>query len=84
VTGKREGLLKIGVAGTVLTCIACFTPAAVMLLGILGLATWTGYLDYFLFPLLGLFVGILAYGAWRRRRAWADRTPMEGTTWRSR
>ncbi len=83
-TGKREGLLKIGVAGTVLTCIACFTPAAVMLLGVLGLAAWAGYLDYVLFPLLGLFVGILAYGAWRRHPARADGTPMEETTWRNR
>ncbi len=65
---KGDGLLKVGIAGTVLACIACFTPAAVALLGLLGLARWGGYLDYVLFPLLGIFLALLGYGYWRRRR----------------
>ncbi len=61
--------MKVGLAGTVLACIACFTPAAVALLGLLGLARWAGYLDYVLFPLLGVFLSILGYSYWKRRQA---------------
>ena len=65
---KRDWLLKLGMAGTIVTCVACFTPAAVVLLGLLGLARWVGYLDYALFPLLGLFLILLGYGYWQRRQ----------------
>ncbi len=64
---KGDRLLKWGIAGTILACVACFTPAAVDFLGLVGLAQWAGYLDYVLFPLLGLFVILLGYGAWQRR-----------------
>ena len=69
-TSRRKGehLLKLGIAGTILACVACFTPAAVALLGLLGLAGWAGYLDYVLFPLLGLFLILLGYGYWQRRQ----------------
>lgn len=82
---KGRLLLKLGIAGTVLTCVACFTPAAVAVLGLLGLARWTGYLDYVLLPLLALFLVLLGYG-WRRRR-WGARlakAPREGTAWQNR
>jgi mercuric ion transport protein len=59
-------LLKLGIVGTLLTCVTCFTPAAVMLLGFFGLARWAGYLDSILFPLLGLFLVLLGYGYWQR------------------
>ena len=59
--------MKCGIVGTILACVACFTPAAVALLGVLGLARWAGYLDYVLFPLLGVFLIILGYGYWRWR-----------------
>lgn len=65
---KENPLLKLGIAGTILTCLACFTPAAVALLGLLGLARWAGYLDYVLFPLLGLFLVLLGYSYWQRQR----------------
>ena len=63
----QDRLLKLGIVGTILACIACFTPAAVALLGLLGLAGWAGYLDYVLFPMLGLFLILLAYGYWHRQ-----------------
>jgi mercuric ion transport protein len=66
---KGDRLLKLGIVGTILGCVACFTPAAVVPLGLLGLAQWTGYLDYVLFPLLGLFLMLVAYGIWQRRQA---------------
>lgn len=64
---KLTGLAWLGISGTVLTCIACFTPLAVTLLGVIGLAGWAGYLDYILFPLLAVCVGLLLVGLVRRR-----------------
>ena len=54
-----RGLLRIGIIGTVLAALCCFTPILVVLLGAVGLAALTGYLDYVLFPaLLGASVEV--------------------------
>ena len=63
---KENRLLKIGTIGTVLTALCCFTPALVILFGALGLAAVVGYLDYVLFPLLGVFI-LLSIAGWYRR-----------------
>ena len=75
-SNRMDRLFTLGIAGTILTCLACFTPGAVALFGLLGLARWAGSLDYVLFPLLGLFVALLAYGTCRRR---GPRTGTQGT-----
>ena len=64
---QLSGLARLGIGGTIFTCIACFTPLAVTLLGVIGLARWAGYLDYALFPLLALCVGVLMVGLSRRQ-----------------
>lgn len=64
---KLTGLAWLGIGGTIFTCLACFTPLAVTLLGVIGLARWAGYLDYALFPLLALFAALLLIGLVRRR-----------------
>ncbi len=64
---KLSGLGWIGIIGTTLSCLACFTPLAVTLLGVMGLAQWAGYLDYVLFPLLVVFAGVLLVGLSRRQ-----------------
>jgi mercuric ion transport protein len=69
---KGDRLLRWGIFGTILGCVACFTPAAVILLGFLGLARWVGYLDYVLFPMLGIFVVLLGFGLWQRRQRAAE------------
>lgn len=66
--GKLTGLARLGIIGTTLTCIACLTPLAVTLLGVIGLAQWTGYLDYVLFPLLAVCIGLLLFGLARKRQ----------------
>ena len=43
-------LLRVSVIGTVLVALCCFTPVLVILLGAVGLAALTGYLDYVLCP----------------------------------
>ncbi|GAB4356048.1 MAG: mercury resistance system transport protein MerF [Methylohalobius crimeensis] len=62
-------LLRVGVIGTVVTALCCFTPILVVLLGVIGLSALTGYLDYVLFPALALFIGVTVYALIHRRRA---------------
>lgn len=65
---RDERLFWVGVVGTVLTALCCFTPVLVVLFGALGLAALVGYLDYVLFPLLAGFI-LLSVVAYRRRKA---------------
>lgn len=54
-------------AGTLLIALCCFTPVLVITLGALGLSAFTPYLDYVLFPALGIMavVTALAYKKWQ-------------------
>lgn len=54
-------LLGVGIGGSVVTAICCFTPALAILLGALGLAAWLAWLDYVLVPLLLVFLGLTGY-----------------------
>jgi hypothetical protein len=69
------GLARLGMIGTILTCVACFTPLAVVLLGAIGLARWAGYLDYVLVPLLAVFAALMVIGFARGR---SDGTKLKG------
>ena len=66
----RDRWLVLGVIGAAVTCLACLTPAAVLVLGAIGLRAWTGRLDLVVVPLLVGFV-VLAVYRYRsvRRRA---------------
>ena len=66
---NERRLMRVGVVGTVVAAICCFTPVLVVLLGAIGLAGAVGLLDYVLFPSLALFLGILVYALWKRRTA---------------
>lgn len=66
---KDGTILKIGVVGTVIAAICCATPVLVLGLGALGLSAWVGGLDFVLLPALAFFLGLTAYGLWRRNRA---------------
>lgn len=61
-------LLRIGVVGTVVAALCCFTPLLVILLGAVGLSAAVGWLDYVLLPALAVFVGITIYSVGCRRR----------------
>ncbi len=61
-------LLGIGIAGTVIAALCCFTPVLVVLLGVVGLSAWVGGLDYVLFPALAVFIGITVYALVRRAK----------------
>lgn len=64
----RDRLLKLGVIGSVVSALCCFTPVLVWLLAGLGLASLVGALDVVLFPALVIFVFITGYAVWRRRK----------------
>lgn len=63
----RNKCLKTGIWGSVIAAICCFTPVLVVGLGVMGLAAFTPYLDYVLFPMLGLFLILIFYG-WSRSK----------------
>lgn len=55
----NKSLLKTGVIGSIIAALCCFTPILVILFGALGLSALVGYLDYVLFPILGLFLMVI-------------------------
>ncbi len=62
-------LLGVGLGGSALAAICCFTPALLLLLGAFGLSAWLAWLDFVLLPALVLFLGLTAYALVRRPRA---------------
>ncbi len=76
---KNSTLLGIGIGGSIITALCCFTPVLVMLLGAVGAAAWAGYLDVVLFPTLLIFVGLTAYALRKRRQTqMCSTSPHEG------
>lgn len=67
---KTNRLLGVGIVGTLIAALCCFTPVLVVLLGAVGLSAMVGWLDYVLLPALALFVALTVYALWRR----SDRT----------
>ena len=57
-------LVRYGIIGAVVAALCCYTPVLVVLLGAVGLAALTGYLDYVLFPALAFFIGLTIYAAY--------------------
>ncbi|MDE2155752.1 MAG: mercury resistance system transport protein MerF [Xanthomonadaceae bacterium] len=72
-------LVRVGVIGSVLVALCCFTPVLVILLAAVGLSALTGYLDEVLLPALVLFIGLTIHALWRKRRIDAcSATPGDG------
>lgn len=68
-SNRGNRLIKTGMIGAIIVVICCFTPALVILLSALGLAAVIGYLDYALFPAMGIFLGLIGYGWWIKSRS---------------
>lgn len=66
---RTAGLLRIGIIGSIIAALCCFTPVLVVLLGVVGVSWLAGYLDYVLLPALIFFLSLTAYALWRRQRA---------------
>ena len=58
---SKVKLLKVGIIGSVVTALCCFTPILVILLGAVGLSAIVGCLDYVLLPALAVFIGITLF-----------------------
>ena len=62
-----RGLLKIGIIGTVVAAVCCFTPLLVVVLGALGLSALVVFLDFVLLPAVAFFVLLTVYALWKHR-----------------
>ena len=65
----EKGLLRVGIIGTVVAALCCFTPVLVVLLAAVGLSAAIGWLDYVLWPALASFLGLTVFALWKRRSA---------------
>ncbi len=65
---ESRKLLRIGIVGTLIAAVCCFTPALVLILGALGLSAAIGWLDYVLLPALAAFAVLTAVALVRLRR----------------
>lgn len=72
---QPETLVRVGVVGTLLVALCCFTPVLLILLGVVGLSALAGYLDYVLLPALAGFIGLTIFAVMRKRRADAGNAP---------
>ncbi len=70
---KDRTLLRTGLIGSAVAAVCCFTPALVILVSAVGLSAVIGYLDYVLFPALGLFLALTAYAVYRMKRVSSDK-----------
>ena len=66
---NEQKLLRLGIFGTVVAALCCFTPVLVLLLGVIGASALVGWLDYVLLPALMIFLGLTAYALIRRARS---------------
>jgi mercuric ion transport protein len=64
----RDRWFALGIVGALASCLACLTPAAVVVLGAIGLGAWAGRLDAILLPMLVAFLALAAYRYWVGRR----------------
>jgi mercuric ion transport protein len=55
-------LLKVGLLGSVITALCCFTPILVGVLSVFGLGVIISYLDFVLLPLLAVFIVLTIVG----------------------
>ena len=64
---SKKGMLT-ALAGTVLVAVCCFTPILLVLLGAVGLSSFTPYLDLVLLPALGIMIvlTVVSYLRWRK------------------
>ncbi len=64
----KDRFLQIGIIGSVVAALCCFTPILVVLLGAVGLSGIIGVLDYVLLSALVIFLALTGYALWKRRQ----------------
>lgn len=63
---SSKGLLTVGIIGTVIAALCCFTPLLVVVLGVIGLGAAVAWLDMILLPILAAFLILTAYALYRK------------------
>lgn len=66
----KDKLLGVGIIGTIVAALCCFTPILAWTLSAIGLSVVIGhvYRDDVLLPLMAVFLAITGYVLWRRKR----------------
>lgn len=65
----KNRFLSIGISGTIISALCCFTPILIWVLPVIGLASVMAYLDFVLLPALVVFLVITVIGFWQWRTA---------------
>jgi mercuric ion transport protein len=66
---SEKSLLRVGIIGSVVAALCCFTPVLVVLLAAVGVSAAIAWLDYVLLPALAAFLGLTVFALWKRRSA---------------
>lgn len=61
---NEEKRLRRGLIGSAVAALCCFTPILVVVVAGVGLSAIVGWLDYALFPLLFISLGVVAHALW--------------------
>lgn len=66
----KNKLLTLGIGGTLVAALCCFTPLLPIVLTALGLTGLIGvlYNDAVLLPILAIFILTTGYALWRRQK----------------
>jgi mercuric ion transport protein len=66
----KSKLLALGLGGTILAVLCCFTPFLPYILAVLGLSSLLAYVytDTFLLPILAGFLILTGYALWRLKQ----------------
>ncbi len=62
--GKKQ--MRRGIYSSAVAAICCFSPLLVVLLGVVGLSSWLGWIDYVLFPAMFASLGVVAHASYIR------------------
>lgn len=65
----NKKLLKVGIVGTVLSALCCFTPILVVIFSLVGLGAAVAWLDSILIPTLVFFIGVSIYALMIKNKA---------------
>ena len=66
---KYNRLFKVGIVGSILSALCCFTPVLVVLFGVVGLSSMLGLIDYIVLPALAVFVLLTIYAMLKKAPA---------------
>jgi len=64
---SNKRILGVGIVGTVVSALCCFTPLLLILLSAVGLSAVIGWIDYVLIPALLFFIGLTVFAVIKRR-----------------